>query len=95
MSTRGDEIISKSRQRRLVTLALKENTPILAQLMRDSRPLLTEHVADVVEGAAMRIAARRMLNAPIPPAVSARLAATLFGGVTNPAPSVIVEVVDE
>jgi hypothetical protein len=93
--TMNDEVVSKSRQRRLVTLALKEDTPILAQLMRESRSLLTEHVADVVEGAQMRIAARRMLNTPIPAVVSARLSAALFGGVTNPAPSVIVEVVDE
>jgi hypothetical protein len=93
--TMNDEVVSKSRQRRLVTLALKEDTPILAQLMRESRSLLTEHVADVVEGAQMRIAARRMLTTPIPAVVSARLSAALFGGVTNPAPSVTVEVVDE
>lgn len=83
MTTRED-IVSKSRQKRIVK-KVEPQTPILAQLLRErGGELLTEHVADVIEGAEMRIAARRMLNTPVPPAVSARLVSALFGGTTNP-----------
>jgi hypothetical protein len=76
--------VSKSRQRRIAALLEKEGSRICAQLVRDSRPLMTEHVADVIEGAEMRVAARRMLNTPVPTAVSARLVSALFRGSPNP-----------
>lgn len=60
--TNEDEIISKSRQRRLVSLAKKEGCPVLMDVIADSRHVLTEHVADIIEGAEMRLRSRAILS---------------------------------
>lgn len=72
-------------------LARGEGTPILADVIRTRHDLMTEHVADTIEGAEMRLAARELLSRATNPEASDRLVRTLFGGAAVQSPTVVVE----
>jgi hypothetical protein len=89
----SDEVVSKSRRRRMVAQALTDGLPSLATTILERPELLTEHVADVVEGSDVRQRTRALLASRPPQGVMDALAEHLFG-FDRTQPTITVEVIE-